>query len=598
MQSKEKMQSKKKLWRIITGFISSVITAGVIFQPIPVMAATSKAVAKSDEQIKDDVTRAVLEMENIMSKSYQNAQEELSALCADGYDYELSMESFKDQGLPFSGYDYETFIAAYATIQEYCLKNDLDLGEGINRINFVQMKTSPDTITEYIPKTIPKYKQIEDGVYQQDGTTFVAEPSNIGVYTVNKDGTYSLSDTEFCDLKSRDTKYLDVTLDTVTIDQVYETFGLDRKELQDAETKRFNKLQQVLGEAKLDQLTFLNTGAARTETDNEVLANANALSVSNSQKVLIQIASTLIGRIPYEWGGKSDKAGFDDTWYTFDISSRQKGLDCSGYIQWILRTAGVDGWEELVNTGNFLHSSRLTPIVMQDLKPGDLGLFYPDSNARTNHIGMYLGNGYWIHCSSTAGTVAISNNMKFSIFRRLNLLASELGNSGLLVESELAPTQDSIIEVNPSQDTVVEAPSSPIITEYTEELGAAVSSEEAELNLMAKIVMEESYGEGYNGWVGVAQVIKNRILSDKWGNDVTSVVSEPGQFSTYRAALRMSDSDIDPAVLSVCQKVLAGELAIFDSNDVIGFKRAKAGSDNWNGWHRYTTLGNHDFYTL
>ena len=558
--------------------------------------------ANQDEEIRNDVTKAVVEMENIMKRSYENAKSELSASCAGGYDYELSIESFQDQGLPFSGYDYERFIAAYATIQEYCTENSIDLGDGINQIPFVQMSTSEDVITEYVPISLPKYTVNEDGTYTEDGTFFLTEPANIGVYTVNDNGTYTLTGSEFQDLESRDTKYLNVELSTTSLDDIYAVFGLSRADLQDVENQRFDKLQEVLGQAELSQLTFINTGAARTASDDEVLNTANELSQTAEQKALIQIASTLIGRVPYEWGGKSDKAGFDQSWYTFDLSQRQKGLDCSGYIQWILRTAGMTGWDTLVNTNDFLQSSLLTPVSMQDLQPGDLGLFYPDSNARTNHIGMYLGNGYWIHCSSTAGTVAISNNMKFSIFRRLNILSGKLGSISQLLETIPDATQENVIEVNPAEVEVTSetepSATETLQTEYEENLSTSIVYSNDELYLMAKVVMKESYGEGYNGWVGVAQVIYNRVLSDKWGNTITDVVSQAKQFTTYKAACRMSDADVDPAVLSVCQKVMAGELTIFDSPNVIAFKRASINDDIWDNWHKYTTLGNHSFYAL
>ena len=545
----------------------------------------------SDEQIRNDVTRAIQEMEAIMQGSYDNARAELSKQCADGYDYELSLESFDEQGLPFAGYDYQEFIAIYATIQQHCFKNNEDLKEGINSIDFVHMDTVPADLYEYIPEKTDKYVQNEDGTYSLVGTTYITEPGNIYTYTAGENNTYLRTGTEYHDLAKTQTPYLEVSLSTVTPEEIYATFGLNREDFLEEETTRLSKLKEIIGRAELSQLTFIKSDTTVSAEDNEILSHAIAMSDTASQQILVSIAGSLLGRIPYEWGGKSDKAGFDDSWYIFDESARQKGLDCSGYIQWILRTAGFEGWDSLVNTSDFLSSDKLYPISAQDLQPGDMGLFYPDSKTRTNHIGMYLGDGYWIHCSSSAGTVVITNNSKFSIYRRLNIFNPQTFVLDSPIAVDVTGYADQITGDSESQ--------TPVLTAYEEQTTAIVPTEEQELMLMAKIVTCEAYGEGYNGWVAVAQVIKNRtLMPDKFPDTVTGVVSENKQFTSYGKASRMADSAVDPNVLQVCRKVLAGELGIFDQPDVIGFKRAVTGDEHWNGWSKYTTLGNHDFYTL
>lgn len=576
----------------IKNIIGLMLTcATVINAAAPVQAAENV----SDEQIKQDVIRVVQEMEQIMKGSYENAIQELADLCAGQYDYELSYESFTDQGLPFSNYDYEEFIAAYATIQQYCMNNGIDLGEGINQIDFVTMETEPCSMTEYIPEQLARYIETEPGIYIEDGVMYLTEPGEIYIYEETETGSneYTITGKEFHDLESVETDYLNITLGTIDIDNVYNVFGLNREDFKDTETARLTKIQEVLGKSQLNQFTFINNGQGQSESDKEIIADALANAQTSNQQTLITIASSLIGRVPYEWGGKSEKAGFDDSWYIFDLSERQKGLDCSGYIQWVLRTAGFEGWEELRSTSNFLSSDLLYQINAQDLRPGDLGLFYPDSNSRTNHIGMYLGNGYWIHCSSTAGTVTISTNSKFSIFRRLGIFPQ--AQPVIPDESTEIDVSDYIKQESEVQQIIDD--SEPDLY-YTEEwVPETYSADDTELYLMAKIVMREAYGEGYNGWVAVAQVIKNRVMHAEFPDTVTAVVSERGQFSTYKSALKMSDSEVDISVLNVCKKVLDGELRIFDRDDVIGFQRSHRGDEHFNNWDKLTTLGNHSFYT-
>lgn len=551
-------------------------------------AATQSTYAQvSDEQIRDDVTRAIQDMESIMNGSYERCRQALADMCVNGYDYELSMESFDDQGLPFSGYDYKEFIAVYTTIQEYCISNHIDLQDGINQIEFVRLHTSPATLTEYIPESLPLYKKTKDGFYMQDGTYYLTEPSDVKIYKETEDGQIIYAGTEYHSLQSVETKYYEAELEVATPDDIYQTFGLDRNNFKAEEDIRCAKLEEILGKANLDQLTFIQSGHGQTTDDQEVINAALCLTSNTQRQALIKIAASLIGRVPYEWGGKSTKEGFDVNWYTFDLSDSQKGLDCSGYIQWVLRTAGVDSWESLTNTTDYLTSSRLSKITADELEPGDLGLFYPDSNGRTNHIGMYMGNGYWIHCSSKAKTVTISDGMKFSVFRRLNVFPKTLSEPAQIL------TDDSDMQIfsEPSDsDNVIN------IDAYQESINPPVQADDDALMLMAKVVTKESYNEGYNGWVAVAQVIYNRVMHDEFANDIVGVLSGAKQFSTYKAACKMSDSDVDPQVLEVCRKVMAGELQIFDRNDVIGFQRAHAGDENFNGWEKYRELGNHAFY--
>ena len=490
---------------------------------------------------------------------------------------------------------------------------------------------------------------------KKDGTYYLTEPTEVGIYEENDDGNYIMTGTEVHDLKKVTTKYLEVTLSVASLESIYETFGLDRKDHEDTEEKRHEAMDRIMGKANLDQTTFLQRGLGLSEEDEKIINEAIAMTDVTIRKQLIQIAASIIGKVPYEWGGKSDMAGFDNTWYTFDENGKQKGLDCSGYVQWILRTAGYDNWDRLVGTNDFLSSKDdLYPISASDLQPGDFGLFYPDNKARTNHIGMYLGDGYWIHCSSTANTVTISNNSKFSVYRRLNLLKDdserfiitevqkddETTNEtsfAIVAESSVKKIDDKKaetkkeeknkekpVETTETQEAkevkkeeksqeVTPAPETEVVSEPEPEAepvqetiihiasnSSAITYTESELILMTKIVMCEAQAEGYNGWVGVAQVIRNRILSPYFAQtSVEGVVSANKQFSTYKKATRMSDGDINQDIYLVCRKVLDGELRIFPSDEVIGFKRTSSNDDNWNGWHKYSqmpTIGNHSFY--
>ncbi len=518
----------------------------------------------TDVDARENVAKIVSDMEVMMTRSYTNEAEDIAKLAEKGYDYDLTTQSFYSQGLPYSDYQYLEFIAAYTTIQNYCFKNGISMGDGINNIDFVNMTYEDAIETEYVSKKVDKYVQNEDGTFKKSGYTYITEPCDIPAYQIDKDGNYVKKGTEHIDLETVDTKYAEITLSTIGVEDVYRAFGLEREDFREEEDQRLAKLEEIMGEGEVGQTIFIENSTLMTEEQKQIIDESLTLAETNQQKQIISIASSIIGKVPYEWGGKSDKAGFDETWYTFDDSGRQKGLDCSGYVQWVLRTANIDGWKDLGSTAADLTSKRLQIISSEELLPGDLGFFYPAGTDKVNHVGIYLGNGKWIHCSSTANSVTVSNNIGFAVFRRF----LDVSTNQQLADVELAGAEipaDKIVDDN--------------------------------VMLMAKIVQCEAQTEGYNGWVAVAQVIRNRILSPNFkGNDVLSVVGASGQFATYAKASRMSDGEVNVDILHVCEQVLDGTLKYYD-DEVIGFK-VNDGDEYWNGWHRYDILGNHAFYKL
>lgn len=577
-------------------------------------AVKVRARAANNNETKDNIIAAVHELEGVMKDSYERTREEVAALSEQGYDYELTMESMDDLGLPYSDYDYEGFIAAYSTAQGWILDNGGDLGGGVNDIKFLTFDYEPVTITEYVPEKVTSYEALDDGTYKESGIYYINEPCDVPVYTEIGDGIYKKEGTRRVEPKEKEVKYAQISLKTVGLDEIYATFGLNRQDFSEEESRCLERIQEVMGEADLRQSIFLAKMGGATQDDIAKVTKAvNLAEGDEDRQRLISTAATLIGRVPYEWGGKSSRAGFDNTWYTFDSTGRQKGLDCSGFVQWAFRTCGIPGWEDMISTTTILQSEAFIPITSAELKPGDLGFFYADSRGHINHVGIYMGEGNWIHCSSSRNTVAVTSGDRFVIYRHYRGLGQntedipdemDIDDAAVPDRSKTSLKEDTTeaddVEAEAQkQDGEQEEEHTPAPTEETvaqETSQEPLSSAPDEMMLMAKIVMKEAYSEGYNGWVGVAQVIRNRVLSGAYPSSITGVVSAPKQFSTYSAAASMSDSDVDPAVLEVCQEVMAGNLAVFDSNAVIAFKRAQAGDEAWGKWRKYITIGNHSFY--
>lgn len=115
--------------------------------------------------------------------------------------------------------------------------------------------------------------------------------------------------------------------------------------------------------------------------------SAPAPTYSSVGEQVVAYAKTLQG-IPYVWGGTT-----------------QNGFDCSGYVQYVCKQFGVS----LNRTANAQMSNGYS-ISADQLIPGDLVFFHGTySTGGASHVGIYIGNGQFVHASSGRGCVTISD---------------------------------------------------------------------------------------------------------------------------------------------------------------------------------------------
>jgi peptidoglycan DL-endopeptidase CwlO len=114
----------------------------------------------------------------------------------------------------------------------------------------------------------------------------------------------------------------------------------------------------------------------------EPTSGAPAPPANSLGEQAVQIAEGELG-VPYVWGGASPS-----------------GFDCSGLTMWVYAQLGI-GLDHY--TGSQWNAG---PHVAYDqLAPGDLVFFEPD----IGHVGMYIGNGEFIHAPHTGTVVQISS---------------------------------------------------------------------------------------------------------------------------------------------------------------------------------------------
>ncbi|MCX7969967.1 MAG: NlpC/P60 family protein [Negativicutes bacterium] len=85
------------------------------------------------------------------------------------------------------------------------------------------------------------------------------------------------------------------------------------------------------------------------------------------------------------------------TRYVFG-GSTPKGFDCSGFVQYVYSQNGI----KLPRTADVQYAQAGRKVNKRDLKPGDL-VFFETYEKGASHVGIYMGDGKFIHASSSKG---------------------------------------------------------------------------------------------------------------------------------------------------------------------------------------------------
>lgn len=138
-------------------------------------------------------------------------------------------------------------------------------------------------------------------------------------------------------------------------------------------------------------------------------------------KHVISVASKMLGT-PYLWGGTSCKA-----------------VDCSGMIKTAWYTQGVILARDASQQARY--GEKIDFDQLKNLQPGDL-LFFGRNAGRITHVGMYTGNGRYIHASGLVRINSIDpNDTLYNMTERKKLvgavrIVNSLGSEGIVQVKE------------------------------------------------------------------------------------------------------------------------------------------------------------------
>lgn len=118
------------------------------------------------------------------------------------------------------------------------------------------------------------------------------------------------------------------------------------------------------------------------QSDND---RARPTATTNIANAVLFRAMSLVGT-PYRYGGNTPESGFD----------------CSGLVGYVFRdAAGI----ALPRTTSDIGDLRGREVPLKRLQSGDLVLF--SASRRVSHVGIYVGNGQFVHAPNSGGTVRL-----------------------------------------------------------------------------------------------------------------------------------------------------------------------------------------------
>ncbi|MGM9602584.1 MAG: NlpC/P60 family protein [Faecousia sp.] len=410
---------------------------------------------------------------NVVDRAYDLSLAEVERIIEAGeYDYDLSMDALINYAQSSAGYDVCYILAAYSASMEQQNTSKADMIAKLESVAAAMFPVTsegketevlvPATYTTYKPVSVsvvtnlelmgfvndvPQYSfdlvnriyYLPDEVHTSDtpievdtyDRVEVTVPIYSGRYNVGigSEIYYSYAGKETIEPTMETVKYVECTIHPFDNTVIANAFDLDLN----AQYNQFSisyreAIQNMANALKKTLYGSLGSGEAVPLTDAELIAFVNSQNCNATRKHILTTALSLVGKVPYFWGGKS-AAGWNDEWNTPKLVTaagssstgtiRPFGLDCSGFTDWTYKTAVGVG----LNGGTWNQWDESYSITADELLPGDLG-FLKDSNGQGwSHVLIFAGYGangerMWVHSTSGSGVTLNSPGYEASLALR------------------------------------------------------------------------------------------------------------------------------------------------------------------------------------
>lgn len=205
------------------------------------------------------------------------------------------------------------------------------------------------------------------GTLEKEKSSFLALQGESNKKLEELNSSKSEQDKAVLDLREKKSKY---SLEIEKYEREIENAIKEAKKAQEDEIKKAEETKKV-------QEDGTNT---IEDQDEEIKKEDDEKFSSSSGMFIVNYARKYLG-VPYTWGGKSPSEGFDCSGFTYYVYKNAVGKTIPSYSL---------GQADIGKT-----------VSKNELKVGDLVFF----GSPTHHVGIYSGNGNYIHAPQTGDVV-------------------------------------------------------------------------------------------------------------------------------------------------------------------------------------------------
>lgn len=313
---------------------------------------------------------------SIVAEGYNSSLDTVDEMIEHGgYNYRYSMNSLINNAQASTGYDVSYILAAYSVSVAQKSTSEADMRS--------KLETAADRMFPVTAEEKTDFIQPDDSEDGENDSTAIT--------------------------------YLQCTIHPFDTSVIASAFGLDPAAPYDSFGRTYGDVIASMSNAlKMSLYGTLETGTGVNLTDEEMISFVNQQKCSDTRKYILSTALSLVGKVPYFWGGKS-APGWNEEWGTPKVvtasgskttgTTRPYGLDCSGFTAWVYETAlGI-----YIGGGTASQHPNSSSITPDQLLPGDLG-FLAKSGGGWEHVLMFAGYNssgqrMWVHSSLGSGVV-------------------------------------------------------------------------------------------------------------------------------------------------------------------------------------------------